>query len=542
MGMKIASTIIGAEILQGSPKAGHAGTEIPKASFIESLGASLTTDGADLSSQRLGGDAPHLKAGWKFDPALSKGEAQPAKAPALSLARVGTDKVVEGEDEAGKEETSGKGASAPDATRPLPKPAVSGKVTIVPKEPIGDLPVSAKEQETPASKDIESRAGNADRRAAFMTTVETDLLKKPAHEAGKVSAGSEGKARRKREASESKIDKKLADAKPQAGSMDANALIASGESPLASPSAGKPLPAADVVPQKDSKPLKGSVGKVAAPAPRLVQEREAAKQSGDVRVPKQERSPDGTAATQVPEKQSDHEIQDAKSTPTHAMSGADSGEAKMAATEKTHSVQTEIAPSAISNVPQAHSIATSGAEKRSFDAAPSSAHTQVVAGEIARPDYTSANHGTMTATPTALEVGVPGGTHGWLKVRAELAGDGAVHASVSSSTVAGTEMLRRELPTLTSYLHQEQVRVSSIAVHAPQSPTDLSNLASGDGRGHGMSGGSPDPQRQQAGEQRMPAAATREGILHEVSQADGDTDGLLSTGYGVAGGWLSIRA
>ncbi|WP_433983147.1 hypothetical protein RBB78_16320 [Tunturiibacter empetritectus] len=43
---------------------------------------------------------------------------------------------------------------------------------------------------------------------------------------------------------------------------------------------------------------------------------------------------------------------------------------------------------------------------------------------------------TLSATPTALEVGIPDGTHGWLKVRAEMADGGVVNASVSAASPA----------------------------------------------------------------------------------------------------------
>ncbi|HEX2917790.1 MAG TPA: hypothetical protein VHN81_04685, partial [Edaphobacter sp.] len=109
--------------------------------------------------------------------------------------------------------------------------------------------------------------------------------------------------------------------------------------------------------------------------------------------------------------------------------------------------------------------------------------------------FAPGEHGRVTGTPTALEVGVHGGSHGWLTVRAELGRDGSVHASMSSNSAAGTEALQREVPQLTSYLHQEQVHVSSVVIHAAQSPTQISNQPSNEGRGQSMDGGSPDANR-----------------------------------------------
>ena len=71
----------------------------------------------------------------------------------------------------------------------------------------------------------------------------------------------------------------------------------------------------------------------------------------------------------------------------------------------------------------------------------------------------------LAATPTALEVGIQNGTHGWLKVRAEMAEAGVVNASVSASSVTGREMLHRELPGLTFFLQSEKVAVNAIVVH-----------------------------------------------------------------------------
>ncbi|HMG01759.1 MAG TPA: hypothetical protein VK596_01425 [Edaphobacter sp.] len=150
--------------------------------------------------------------------------------------------------------------------------------------------------------------------------------------------------------------------------------------------------------------------------------------------------------------------------------------------------------------------------------------------------YGTDQHKTLMAAPTALEVGVPGGTHGWLRVRAELAGDGAVHASVSSSSTAGTEMLRRELPSLTNYLHQEQVSVSSVVVHVSSSTMDSSNPSGGGGQSHEAGRGAADT-HDSAGRENG-TVRHGEGIAEEEDGADWTS----STGYAEAGGWLSIRA
>ena len=64
----------------------------------------------------------------------------------------------------------------------------------------------------------------------------------------------------------------------------------------------------------------------------------------------------------------------------------------------------------------------------------------------------------LMATPTALEVGIQNGTHGWLKVRAEMVEGGVVNASMSATSSEGQEMLHRELPALTLFYRRRRSR------------------------------------------------------------------------------------
>jgi hypothetical protein len=174
--------------------------------------------------------------------------------------------------------------------------------------------------------------------------------------------------------------------------------------------------------------------------------------------------------------------------------------------------------------------------------APGTAHmasTQTGAEPKAPNFYIADEHKTLSASSTRLEVGLPNGTHGWLKVRAELADDGGVHASVMSNSSEGTEMLRRELPSLTNYLHQEQVPVSSVVIHMPSGNMDLSNLSGGTGQNHEAGRGSAEgnPSHQSAAAMSRSDEGTRQG----VSEEDGGAS-WPSFGYAGAGGWLSVRA
>jgi hypothetical protein len=70
-------------------------------------------------------------------------------------------------------------------------------------------------------------------------------------------------------------------------------------------------------------------------------------------------------------------------------------------------------------------------------------------------------HQTLMATPTALEVGVHSGSQGWLKIRAEVGGEGEVSASLAAASPSGEQMLKGQLPALNAYLHSEQMSVTA---------------------------------------------------------------------------------
>jgi hypothetical protein len=149
---------------------------------------------------------------------------------------------------------------------------------------------------------------------------------------------------------------------------------------------------------------------------------------------------------------------------------------------------------------------------------------------------------TLSATPTALEVGIPDGTHGWLKVRAEMTDGGVVNASVSAASAASQEMLHRELPSLTAYLQSEKVAVNTVVVHATASAESRSTP------GGVESGGSGQAPRQgsDGAEQQGSVKAAAEGVK-DVTSYQGlhgvDEDGTLPLAtYGSGGSWLSVRA
>jgi len=151
-------------------------------------------------------------------------------------------------------------------------------------------------------------------------------------------------------------------------------------------------------------------------------------------------------------------------------------------------------------------------------------------------------HRTLAATPTMIEVGIAGGTHGWLKVRAELAGDGAVHASVSSASSSGEEMLRRELPLLTTYLHHERVPVSSLVVHASTNTQDFNGMGGGDSH-YGEAKHQQQTDREASnGQQKSPASSAVSESWARGDEIGGMAAWLPSIVHANSGGWFSVRA
>jgi hypothetical protein len=74
------------------------------------------------------------------------------------------------------------------------------------------------------------------------------------------------------------------------------------------------------------------------------------------------------------------------------------------------------------------------------------------------------DQGHIASGPPHLDVGVFDGTHGWLRIRAELNPAGAVYASLTANASAHV-LLKSALPEMASYLISEAVGVSKIAVH-----------------------------------------------------------------------------
>ncbi len=160
-------------------------------------------------------------------------------------------------------------------------------------------------------------------------------------------------------------------------------------------------------------------------------------------------------------------------------------------------------------------------------------------------DGSAMSHRTLLATPTALEVGVPNSTEGWLKIRVEMDSGGAVNASLSSATSAGQEMLHRDLPALTAYLQQERIEVAAVVVHA-----------NAEVRAELRQGGDIDQRGQEAPQQNRgqqdDGDSSGGGFAYPGKPEDGLTTAKLSgaggaellsiKSYAGGGSWLNVRA
>lgn len=153
-----------------------------------------------------------------------------------------------------------------------------------------------------------------------------------------------------------------------------------------------------------------------------------------------------------------------------------------------------------------------------------------------------ASQKTLTATPTSLEVGVANGTHGWLKIRAEMADGGAVNASLSISSTAGQEMLHRELPSLAAYLKSEHVAVSTVVVQpmaaTGSDPRGSFAGANGSAQGQAQQSGS---QGRESRQNSTPAPAGTSVPYSGPGTVNSD-EVFSSASHGQGGGWLSVRA
>lgn len=151
---------------------------------------------------------------------------------------------------------------------------------------------------------------------------------------------------------------------------------------------------------------------------------------------------------------------------------------------------------------------------------------------------------TLVTTPNVLEVGITGGAHGWLRVRAELGHTGEVTASLVASSAASADALHKELGAMSAYLKSEVVGVSSLAVTAMEkggAAPGFSSQTSAGGSGAGAQGGggkSPRPGAENDANPSLPGAAGAGSSGSGASYEGAVPAALLASGVG---GWLNVR-
>ncbi len=157
----------------------------------------------------------------------------------------------------------------------------------------------------------------------------------------------------------------------------------------------------------------------------------------------------------------------------------------------------------------------------------------------------------LASSPAKLDVGVFDGTHGWLRIRAEMGAGGAVSASLAASSAAHAS-LRAELPEMARYLASEAVSVSKLEVNrlvagangAPASSEQKNSEARGQGQSSGQQEAGTNwwrkpPQALQGAASAAPDfAASGQGAVYALAR--------LGAGVGfpaaASGGWLNVCA
>ncbi len=147
---------------------------------------------------------------------------------------------------------------------------------------------------------------------------------------------------------------------------------------------------------------------------------------------------------------------------------------------------------------------------------------------------------TLVSTPNVLEIGFASGSHGWLRVRAELDGTGEVAASVVAASVGAAEGLHKELPGLSQYLEGEHVALSSLVVNASGKGAEAQDAATSAGSNEASAGGRQGAdQGKSSAQARTDVASVREWTgVESVWQGMQLPAAMLANG---SGSWLSVR-
>jgi hypothetical protein len=162
----------------------------------------------------------------------------------------------------------------------------------------------------------------------------------------------------------------------------------------------------------------------------------------------------------------------------------------------------------------------------------------------------------LESGPARLDVGVFDGTHGWLRIRAELGTGGSVNATLTAGATAH-DSLRAVLPEMASYLQSEAVSVNRIALHRAAAGSNGMGTAAGQQNDDAPRQGAAGGQAQNSGSSsKEDLPATERGEARPVITASRDAVGAWSGGVpampglgvgsgmlaGSRGSWLNVRA
>lgn len=177
----------------------------------------------------------------------------------------------------------------------------------------------------------------------------------------------------------------------------------------------------------------------------------------------------------------------------------------------------------------------------------------------------------MAASPTRLELGVFDGTHGWLRIRAELSAGGGVNASLMASATAH-DSLRGTLPAMANYLQMEAISVDKIVVnrvaesaattraqsqmndaagnhrqsqHEAQHGVDVPKVLTAAGEAEArrpLVGQSPDAAGSACAAAPTAAASSANSWVRGLARMMPQLGGSFACGGGTSGGWLNVCA
>jgi hypothetical protein len=191
------------------------------------------------------------------------------------------------------------------------------------------------------------------------------------------------------------------------------------------------------------------------------------------------------------------------------------------------------------------------AQSQGVNPLPSStvAHTVQVggAGAIATPGQTSSPGDLTLSTydtgkPNQLEVGLQSDGFGWLKVRAELTGNGEVNAYLRGSSTDSTGLLQMQAPKIEAYLGTQDVAVHSVQVETARTHAPATGLG-GDG---GVAADSGASQQQNGRSNRSPAAGAEAHTSVDAIDEEAMPARMVISQNSIVmkgtGNWLSVRA